>query len=179
MVTNPLAGQDINIQPELSINTEIGWRGTLLKDHLSGQIAYFNNTIRNFYAGGRNEVFQELGKINMQGVEVGVGVELFRSEKHQLQFHGNATFLKSKILSGKLLDKDLFSQVTHSSATREEFIDKVNSNRKAYEIYTLNGQGEEVLVTSENLTEGDFANISKSIVTFGDGGAEETKVPYA
>ncbi len=179
IVTNPLAGEAINIQPELSINTEIGWRGTLFKDHLTGQVAYFNNTIRNFYAGGRNEVFQELGKINMQGVEVGIGVEVFRSKKHQLQFHGNATFLQSKILSGKLLDKDLFSQVTHSNATRQEFLDKVNNNRQAYEIYTLNDQGEEVLFTAESLTTEDFATISKSIVSFGNGGAEATEVPYA
>ena len=63
VVTNPLAGQSINIDPELSWNREIGWRGNLFNNRLDGQLTYFNNTSRNYYAGGRNEVFQELGKI--------------------------------------------------------------------------------------------------------------------
>lgn len=69
VVTNPLAGQAINIAPELSWNTEIGWRGGLLQGRLDGQLTYFNNTSRNFYAGGRNEVFRQLGKIHVQGLE--------------------------------------------------------------------------------------------------------------
>ena len=65
IVTNPLAGQSINIEPELAWNREIGWRGNLWSNRIDGQLTYFNNTSRNFYAGGRNEVFEELGKINV------------------------------------------------------------------------------------------------------------------
>jgi Fe(3+) dicitrate transport protein len=70
VVTNPLAGESINIQPELSTNREIGWRGDIIPNILKGQITYFNTTIENFYAAGRNEAFRELGRIGIQGVEV-------------------------------------------------------------------------------------------------------------
>lgn len=178
MVTNPLAGESINIQPELSINTEFGWRGDLIKSRLDGQVAYFNNTIRNFYAGGRNEVFQELGKVNIQGLEIALGGDLFRVKEHQVRFFGNATFLKSTVVAGQLLDRDLFSQVIHSTATQKEFLSKVNANRQAYDIYTLNGAGEEVLLTNETITEADFDAITKSVVRFGEGGLEDAKAPY-
>ncbi len=84
IVTNPLAGQSINIEHELAWNKEIGWRGNLWKNRIDGQLTYFNNTSRNFYAGGRNEVFEELGKINVQGLEVAIGAELFNIKQHRL-----------------------------------------------------------------------------------------------
>jgi Fe(3+) dicitrate transport protein len=117
IVTNPLAGQSINIDPELSWNREIGWRGNLFNNRLDGQLTYFNNTSRNFYAGGRNEVFQELGKIKVQGLDVALGVAIFDKNQHQLRLVGNLNLMRSKVLAGKLEDKDLFSQVIHSSAT--------------------------------------------------------------
>ncbi|HPF12346.1 MAG TPA: TonB-dependent receptor [Flavobacteriaceae bacterium] len=178
IVTNPLAGESINIKPELSWNTEIGWRGSLFNDRLNGQLVYFNNTSRNFYAGGRNEVFQELGKINVQGVELAIGTLLFDQNEHQIRFFGNLTLLHSKILEGKLLDKDLFSQVVHNGATRTEFLQKVNANRSAYEIYVSDGNGGEELFTDPILTEDAFQNITKSIVQFGGAGLDETKAPY-
>ena len=178
IISNPLAGQDINIQPELSLNTEIGWRGSLFKNYVNGQVTYFNNTVRNFYAGGRNEVFQELGKINVQGLEFVFDLTLLRSKSNKLKFHTSGTLLRTEVLQGRLLDKDLFSQVIHNSATKEEYINKVNANRGAYELYTTSANGEDVLLTDNNLSVSDFDAISKSLIRFGNGGLENTEAPY-
>jgi Fe(3+) dicitrate transport protein len=178
IVTNPLAGQSINIAPELSLNTEIGWRGSLLNNRIDGQLTYFNNTSRNFYAGGRNEVFQELGKINVQGLEVALGLELFNSNQHQLRLLGNVNLMQSKVLEGRLVDKDLFSQVIHSTDTQNEYIDKVNANRDAFEVYVSDGAGGELLLTGESLDPSDFQNITKSVLTFGNEGIKDAEAPY-
>ncbi|MEZ4991293.1 MAG: TonB-dependent receptor [Saprospiraceae bacterium] len=178
IITNPLAGESINIQPELSLNTELGWRGSLLAGALDGQIVYFNNTIRNFYAGGRNEVFQHLGKINIQGLEAALGAGLLRSDHQQLRVYANVTLLHSRILSGTLQDRDLFSQVVHNTATRKEYVDKVNANRAAYELYVRNAQGEEELFTDADLSEADFTDITRSSIRFGKDGVDDAKAPY-
>lgn len=178
IVTNPLAGQSINIDPELSWNREIGLRGGLLNNRIDGQITYFNNTSRNFYAGGRNEVFEELGKINVQGLEFAFGAELFKINEHQLRFVGNVNVMQSKVLTGRLVDKDLFSQVIHSEATQNEYINKVNANRNAFEVYVSDGVGGETLLTDETIDQADFKNITKSIITFGNAGISDAEAPY-
>lgn len=178
IVTNPLAGQSINIAPELAWNREIGWRGNLWNNRINGQLTYFNNTSRNFYAGGRNEVFEELGKINVQGFEAAIGVELFDINQHQLRLFGNINIMKSKVLEGRLVDKDLFSQVIHSTATVNEYIDKVNAHRSAFEIYVSDGVGGEVLLTNETIDQADFQNITKSVIRFGDEKISNTETPY-
>ncbi|MCB0457544.1 MAG: TonB-dependent receptor plug domain-containing protein, partial [Flavobacteriaceae bacterium] len=178
VVTNPFGDESINIKPELSLNTEIGWRGSLLKNVISGQLVYFNNTSRNFYAGGRNEVFQELGKINVQGIELGANITFLSKGNHQASFFTNLSAVKSKVLEGKLADNDLFSQVVHNNATQTEYINKVNNNRNAYQIYVQNTNGEEVLFTNTTLTESDFPNITKSIITFGNNGISRGEAPY-
>jgi len=178
IVTNPLAGQSINIDPELSWNREIGWRGNVLNNRLNGQLTYFNNTSRNFYAGGRNEVFQELGKINVQGFEVALGFELLDKNQHQLKLVGNLNLMRSKVLAGKLEDKDLFSQVIHSSATQNEYINTVNANRIAYEVYVSDGVGGETLLTDQTIDPSTFQNITKSVIEFGDRGIVDAEAPY-
>jgi len=178
IVTNPLAGQSINIEPELAWNREIGWRGNLWNNRIDGQLTYFNNTSRNFYAGGRNEVFEELGEINVQGLEVALGVELFNKNQHQLRLFGNINVMKSKVLEGRLVDKDLFSQVIHSTTTQNEYIDKVNSNRSAYDVYVTDGMGGEVLLADEIIDQSDFEEITKSVIQFGDDGISDTEAPY-
>lgn len=178
IVTNPLAGQSINIDPELSWNREIGWRGNLWDNRIDGQITYFNNTSRNFYAGGRNEVFEELGKINVQGLEFAVGAEIFNKNQHSFRLFGNINLMHSKILEGKLIDKDLFSQVIHSSATRSEYINKVNTNRNAFEVYVEDGSGGEMLLIDETIDQADFQSIIKSVIQFGENGISEAEAPY-
>ncbi|MER3374160.1 MAG: TonB-dependent receptor [Allomuricauda sp.] len=177
VVTNPLEGQSINIDPELSWNKELGWRGSFLNNCINGQLTYFHNASRNFYAGGRNEVFEELGKINVQGVELAFDAELLQNDEHQLHLLGNATYMHSKVMEGKLEDKDLFSQVIHSSATQNEYITKVNAHRNAYEIYVDDGGGE-TLLTDETIDAGDFPNITRSTITFGDQGIKDAEAPY-
>ncbi|MEQ8882728.1 MAG: TonB-dependent receptor [Cyclobacteriaceae bacterium] len=178
IVTNPFAGQSINIEPELAWNREIGWRGNLWDNRIDGQLTYFNNTSRNFYAGGRNEVFEELGKINVQGLEVALGAELFNINQHQLRLFGNINVMQSKVLKGRLVDKDLFSQVIHSTATQNEYIDKVNANRSAYEVYVSDGSGGEVLLTDKTIDQADFQNITKSVIRFGEYGISDAEAPY-
>lgn len=178
IVTNPLAGQSINIDPELSWNGEVGWRGNLWNDIVDGQLTYFNNTSRNFYAGGRNEVFEELGKINVQGLEAAVGAEIFSTRQHSIRLYGNINVMKSKVLEGKLVDKDLFSQVIHGTASQNEFLEKVNANRDAFEVYVADGSGDEVLLTNETLDQADFQNITKSIIQFGENGISDAEAPY-
>ncbi|MCB0570858.1 MAG: TonB-dependent receptor [Phaeodactylibacter sp.] len=179
VVTNPLAGESINIKPELSINTEIGWRGSFLDGRVDGQAACFSNTVRNFYAGGENEVFQELGKINIQGVEAAIMVEIFTNKDVSLRAFANASLLRSKVLSGSVLDRDLFGQTVHSTASRQEFINRVNANRGAYQLYVTDAAGAETLLTAETLTEADFARLSKSIVRLGEGGIADAEAPYS
>lgn len=176
VITNPLAGESINIEPELSLNTEIGWRGELFQSAVQGQATYFNNTVHNFYAGGRNEVFKELGVINIQGLELGMSIPLITGE-HSLALTGNLTLLRSRVKEGRLEDRDLFSQVIHNQATRDEFISKVNSNREAYELYVDDGNGGDVLFTGQNLTQADFNNLTRSILTLGEEGVKAT-APY-
>lgn len=178
IVSNPLAGESINIDPELSLNTEIGYRGRLLSDRVNGQITYFNNTSRNFYAGGRNEVFRQLGKINVQGVEFAMIADVLKKTQHKLQFSANLTLLKSKVLEGMLEDKDLFSQVIHSSSTQNEYINAVNAHRSAYEVYVSDGSGGEVLLTDQVIDASDFQDITKSVILFGDEGLEDAEAPY-
>lgn len=179
VVVNPFAGQSINIKPELSINTEVGLRGGIFKDRINGQVTWFNNRIRNFYAGGRNEVFQELGIINIQGGEIALRAKLFQHKSHEMHFTGNSTLLSARMIAGKLADNDLFSQVVHSTATRNEYLQKVNRNRDAYEIYAVDVNGNDSLLTNAILTESDFDNITRSLVRFGEGGITNARAPYS
>lgn len=178
IASNPFIGESINIEPELSWNREIGWRGPLLVDRIEGQLTYFNNTSRNFYAAGEKEIFQQLGKVNVQGVELAFGAEIWRMDKHQLRFFGNVNYMKSKALEGKLQDNELFTRVIHSSATKQEFIDKVMANRNAYEVFISDGAGGEVLLTDEIVSLSDFDKITRATVLFGEGGLEDTEAPY-
>jgi len=178
VVTNPLAGQAINIAPELSWNTEIGWRGGLLQGRLDGQLTYFNNTSCNFYAGGRNEVFRQLGKIHVQGLETALQSKVIEQNDFQLRLLANLTYMQSTVLSGQLEDRDLFSQVVHSSDTRQEYLAKVNANRNAFEVYVEGTDGELALLTDEVLSNSDFELIRSSVLQFGDKGIEDASAPY-
>lgn len=178
VITNPLVNEAINIQPELSWNREIGWRGSLLKNKVTGQITYFNNSIKNFYAGGRHEVFTELGEINVSGLEIGLQLDIIKTGKQNLNLYTNATLLRSRILSGQLEDRDLFSQVSHNEATRQEFITKVNRNPQAYTFYIKDNSGETV-VLADPLSLENFNQITKNKVKFGEGGVTDATVPYS
>jgi Fe(3+) dicitrate transport protein len=86
--------------------------------------------------------------------------------------------MKSSILEGRLVDKDLFSQVIHSTATQNEYLEKVNANRAAFDVYVTDAAGGEVLLPDQPLEEADLPNISKSVLTFGAEGLSEAEAPY-
>lgn len=177
VVSNPLPDDAINIPAETSVNTELGWRGGLFHERLTGQVTMFRNTIDNLYLGGRNELFVELGQARVTGLEAALSAPIFQRGFHTLSTHINASVMKSTVLRGRLHDTDLFSQVVHSEATRNELIDRVNDHRGAHEVFVLNEQGEEVLYTGELLQADDFESITKVLVQFGDDAAEAT-LPY-
>src|SRR5690606_13152778 len=136
-------------------------------------------TVRNFIAAGENELFMQPGRVQIRGFEAGVAAMLTSSTSpHSLRLSLNATMLTSEVLEGVLQDKDMFSAVVHNSATRQEFINRVNSNRQAYELYTRNNEGQEILLDATTITEADFGNISKALVRFGDGYVEGARAPY-
>lgn len=178
VVTDAQLGDIINMKPELSVNTELGWRGNLLADQLEGQITYFNNTVRNFYVGGRNEVFEELGRVNIQGLELGLSQKLVTAGPHSLRLFLNSTLLHSRILGGTLVDQDLFSQVIHSKATKQEFVNKVNSHRAAYDLYTTDAAGNAQLMTQDQFTTDDFDAITKARLRFGKHYIQHADLPY-
>src|SRR5690606_2318312 len=77
-----------------------------------------------------------------------------------------------------LVDKDMFGQIVHNPATRQEFLDNVNTHRQAYDIYKIDHQGNEVIFNEAMLTDNDFDQISKAVVRFGEGYIEDAKAPY-
>lgn len=149
-----------------------------MNNSIDGQLTYFNNFTRNFYAAGENEVFQELGKINVQGLELALDVTLFNFNLHQVRLFGNVNFMQSTVLAGKVFDKDLFSQVIFGTKAQNEYIDKVNANRDAFELYVSDGAGGTTLLTDQTIDQADFQNITKSIITFGSGGITNAESPY-
>jgi len=176
ILVNPLPDETIsNIKPEVSINSELGVRGDLIKSRLNGQIAVFNNRISNFYLAGWNEFFDKLAEINIQGFEAALRLELFPGNKvHSLSIQPNITYLKSKVLSGELHDRHLFTQVRHTDATKAEFVEKVNGNPNAYAIYLNNN----ATPLDRPITLEDLNAITKTVYKFGDGAIEDGKAPY-
>jgi Fe(3+) dicitrate transport protein len=180
VLVNPLPAETIsNIKPEVSINSELGIRGDLVKNKLAGQIAVFNNRISNFYLGGWNEFFDKLGEINIKGFEAALRWEVLpKGGKHALSIQPNITLLRSKVLSGEVYDRHLFnpSQIRHTAATRAEFISKANGNPVAHDVYvTVNGVQS---LLERPVTDDDLNNITKVVYKFGKGLIEDGKSPY-
>lgn len=176
VLVNPLPNETIsNIKPEVSINSELGIRGDLIKGRLNGQVAVFNNRISNFYLAGWNEFFDKLAEINIQGFEAALRLELLPGNKvHALNIQPNITLLKSKVLSGELEDRHLFTQVKHTDATKAEFIEKVNGNPNAYSVYLNNS----ATPLDRPLTADDLSAVTKTVYKFGDGAIEDGQAPY-
>ena len=58
-----------------------------------------------------------------------------------------------------------------------EYLDMVNADREAFEIYVDDGTGQ-TLLTDATVDESDFPLIERSVVTFGDGGISDAEAPY-
>ena len=180
VLVNPLSIEEqSNVRPEISINTELGIRGTLISDKLSGQIAMFNNRISNFYLAGWNEFFDKLGVINIKGVEVAMQWDIpITKGHHKISVQPNFTLLQTKVLSGELVDRHLFTQIKHTSATKKEFVDKINGHPNGYKVYVKNVNGSEQLLTAPiSISDLDF--ITKTVYIFGENGIKDGETPYA
>lgn len=178
VLVNPIPGDLVsNIKPEVSINSELGVRGELIKDRLVGQVAVYNNRISNFYLAGWNEYFDKLAEINIQGIEAALRWELLpNNTKHSLNIQPNITYLQSKVISGELHDRHLFTQVKHTAATRAEFVEKVNTNPDAYSVYVNIGGNETLL--DRPISVDDLSSITKTVYKFGEGKIENGKSPH-
>lgn len=176
VLVNPLPNEVIsNIKPEVSINSELGIRGDLIKGRVNGQIAVFNNSISNFYLAGWNEFFDKLGEINIQGVEAALRFELMPNSKTQsLSIQPNITFLRSKVLSGEMQDRHLFTQVRHTDATKAEFVQKVNGNPNGYSVYLNNS----ATPLNRPVTVADLSTVTRTVYKYGEGAIEDGKAPY-
>ncbi len=180
VLTNPLVDEfDSNIKPEVSLNAELGIRGEFIPGRIYGQVAYFSNSISNFYLAGWNEFFDKLGTIRIQGIEAAMRIEcLPLSSDHKFSIQPNLTLLKSTVQSGELVDRHLFSQVKHSQATREEFVNKVNGNPDGYDVFVKNQSGQEIEL-DRPVTVDDLSFITKTVYRFGDGGIQDGATPYS
>lgn len=180
VLVNPLSPEDLsNVKPELSINTEIGMRGDFLKDIFTGQLAFFNNRISNFYLAGWNEFFEELAIINIRGIEAAMRFDILpKNNTHHLSLSANFTLLRSEVLSGMLVDRHLFTLIKHTDATRQEFVNKVNHLPSGYTVYKKNSEGEDVRIQLP-IEVKDVDQISRTEYHFGKEGITNGQSPYS
>lgn len=179
VLVNPLSAEDLsNVKPEVSLNTELGIRGEIIKGRLAGQIAVFNNRISNFYVAGWNEYFDKLAVLNVGGFEAALRYEILPlGGNHKLSIQPNITLLKTNVASGELVDRHLFTQIKHTAATKQEFVDKVNSNPSGYDVF-VKQNGVDVKL-DRAITIEDLDNVSKTVYKFGDNGIKDGVTPYA
>lgn len=179
VLVNPLSAEDLsNVKPEVSLNTELGIRGEIIKGRLAGQIAVFNNRISNFYVAGWNEYFDKLAVLNVGGFEAALRYEILPlGGNHKLSIQPNITLLRTNVASGELVDRHLFTQIKHTAATKQEFVDKVNSNPSGYDVF-VKQNGVDVKL-DRAVTIEDLDNVSKTVYKFGDNGIKDGVTPYA
>lgn len=175
----PLSPSELsNITPEVSVNSELGLRGELFKNIVWGQIAVYNNRIRNFYLAGWNEFFDKLATINITGAEVALRIQVLPEEsQHRLALTPNVTLLNTKVLSGELVDRHLFTLIKHTQATRQEMADKVNANPNGYALYVKNANGQEVKLDTP-VSADDLNNVVKTVYKYGGNGISNGEAPY-
>ncbi len=180
-VVTPAAPEDaiVNMRPELSWNNELGLRGTFAGGILALQMAVFHNDVRHLYAGGRNEVFEVLGGMRIRGLEWGSDVDLARWagwEHHGLGLHLSATVLDSRVTAGELFDRDLIGSVLHSTASRDELLDRVNTD-PGVTAYVLDAGGNRVPFPG-TVTAADLPALAGIGYAFGEGAITDARVPY-
>lgn len=179
VVGTATAENPVNMRPEESFNYEAGTKMNLFKNKLNSQITYFNNNLKNYYSAGRNEAFESLGKVSINGIEMAIQFnfdQLFKSDKQTLTFGISGSYMNSRILDGRLRDSDLLKE-KHTDATKQEIIDKINEERNGFDVYYLSSTGGDSLVTN-NLTFADFSSIKRIDLVFGENGIANNAVPY-
>lgn len=175
-IVKPELGDEVNMKPEYNFNVELGVRGGFIPGILQGQVSIFNNRIRNFFLGGRGELFEKLGVVNIQGLEAAFRLDLIKGSVHKLFLQPNITLLRSKVISGEMVDNMLFSSIIHSKATREEFVNKVNANPNGYRIKLRQPDGS-ITVHEGQLKVEDIKNIAETRLIFGEGHIENAQIP--
>jgi Fe(3+) dicitrate transport protein len=181
-VIEPVADANavVNMRPELSWNSELGFRGYVDEGTLSWQMAAFHNLVEDLYAGGRNEVFERLGSMRIMGLELGLDLDLnplLKLGEHRLSLHGSLTALQSEILSGELYDRDLASGLVHSSASLAELLDRLNAD-PGVTAYVLNEEDERVPLDGP-IAASDLDGIDAIGFAFGEGENTTTaQAPY-
>lgn len=180
VLVNPVSPSELsNVKPEKSINTEVGVRGELYKNIFSGQIAVFSNKISNFYLAGWNEFFNRLATIDLKGLEAALKINLTHTASiHKLSLVPNITLLQSRVTSGLLVDRHLFTQTIHNDATKKEFVDKVNANPLGYKVF-ISGVGGQVQQLSLPITTDDVDRIVRTEYYFGSEGIKKGVSPYS
>ena len=176
-IINPEFGQAVNMQPELNVNVEFGLRGSFIPDRLQGQVSVFNNRIRNFYLGGREEFFDKLGVVNIRGLEAAFRWDIFNIKDHRFYIQPSLTLLHSRVLSGEVVDRQLFASVVHSNATRQEFVNNVNTNPTGYRI-KIRQQDGTIAVHEGVLQVDDLKNIVETRFIYGEEGISDAETPY-
>ena len=164
-----------NLQPEESWNQELGARWINNRNSMNGQLSLFNMFISNFYSPARAQAFQTLGAVRISGAELAASYNILKSlgvHDQALTLSGAFTYMQSAITAGTLSDADLLTKVVHSSATRQELIDKINADRSAFEVY-LDG---ELYEGAMDISQ--FGQITSVAITYGDGGVTDYAVPY-
>ncbi|MFZ5551632.1 MAG: carboxypeptidase-like regulatory domain-containing protein [Bacteroidota bacterium] len=170
----------VNMRPEESFNYETGTRMNLAKELVYAQVTYFNNTLKNYYSAGRNEAFESLGKVNINGVEAALQFhfgQFFKSGKHQLSLGISGSWMNSRILDGRLRDSDLLKE-KHTDATKQEVVDKINAERNGFDVYYTSSTGGDSLVTQSTFTLSDFSSFRRIDMVFGENGIANNAVPY-
>jgi Fe(3+) dicitrate transport protein len=175
IVSQPGATDEVNMKPETSLNMDGGIRFYGMKHTLYGQVAGFNNTVKNFYSAGQSEAFQSLGEVKINGLEIAITKDLIKSTERmgkQLKLTTFVTMMGSRITGGALTDSDLFKAV-HTDQTKKEIIDRINANPQGY---TVKGANDSLM--NGPLQTGDFALIKKLVFNFGSEGISDNSAPY-
>jgi Fe(3+) dicitrate transport protein len=178
VVRNPSPDDIINMQPEISFNTELGLRGRLFDEVLEAQMAGFRNRIRNFYDAGRGELFRSLGTVNMAGLEASLDLDISRlagMDRHRLHLTVNGTWLRTRIVSGEMRDADLAGRVRHSQASAQELLDLINSE-PGVTAFVRDAEGQEVPVSGP-VALADLAGLSSVVFRFGEDGLSDYQAP--
>lgn len=170
---------EVNMKPETSLNYEFGTRGAVMNEIIVGQISYFNNHIQNYYSAGREEAFESLGTVRINGIETAISLNLhkwYKSQKHLFTIGISGSLMKGIILDGILKDKDLL-KAKHTDFTKQELVDKINEERDGYNVY-FNGVNNSDSLITRDLTIADFSSIKKLDLLFGNNGISGNTVPY-
>lgn len=104
-----LTGGDPNLEAEKSWNTEIGIK-SYATDWAFIEAAYFRMDISNLVDAGRDAIFQNLGKVRIQGVESALSFDissLTGLKAFKLIIDGNYTFLNSEIINATVIERPI------------------------------------------------------------------------